>query len=206
MRTISDNELLEVVIGKPNATKLNNWMRNNEIQVSDLGHHDSAIQRLIGVSAANKISAAIILASRISFTRRNSAEAKRIRESQDLYELLSPLMFGLSHEELWVVMLNNSNQVIKVKRISEGGWNYTAMDPKKIFHEALSSGASSIAIAHNHPSGKNIPSEYDIKMTKKVVNAGEMLGLSCLDHIIVTDKDYYSFADNGLIKPMISTP
>jgi DNA repair protein RadC len=105
----------------------------------------------------------------------------------------------LPHEEFWVMLLNRANRVIKKKRISEGGVSGTVADPKLIYKMALEELASGVVIAHNHPSGNLQPSKNDIELTKKLKEAGKFLEVYLVDHLIIADTGYFSFADEGLL-------
>jgi DNA repair protein RadC len=102
-------------------------------------------------------------------------------------------------ECFYVMLLNRANKVLGVKKISQGGVSGTVADPKCIFQAALKANASSVILAHNHPSGNTEPSGADISLTKKMKEAGEFLDLPVLDHVILTDESYYSFADEGTL-------
>ena len=102
-------------------------------------------------------------------------------------------------EESAMIILNRANEIIGYSKISSGGTAGTVVDAKVIFTKALLAGGHSIILAHNHPSGNPQPSEQDIKLTKQLVKAGEVLEIRVLDHIIVTDKGYTSMADEGYI-------
>lgn len=106
----------------------------------------------------------------------------------------------LQHEEFWILLLNRANMVIDTRMISKGGVSGTVVDPKLIFHEALQQKASGIILGHNHPSANPKPSENDLKLTKKIKEAGQFLEISVLDHIIVAGNGYYSFADEGTLE------
>ena len=108
-------------------------------------------------------------------------------------------MMDIPHEEFWILLLNRANRVIKPVQISRGGVAGTVADPKIIFKHALDQLASAIILAHNHPSGNLQPSQADIQLTKKLVEAGKWLDLPVLDHLILSDHAYYSFGDEGKI-------
>ena len=105
----------------------------------------------------------------------------------------------MPHEEFWVIYLNKKNEVIKKANISKGGIDGTIADTKIIFKHAIDQLASAIILCHNHPSGNLKPSNADIKLTKKLKETGIMLDTPVLDHLIVGEKDYFSFADEGII-------
>lgn len=102
-------------------------------------------------------------------------------------------------EESKVLLLNRSNRIIGVKNLSIGGMSSTIIDPKIVYSAALLTGASAIIVAHNHPSGELRPSEKDKQLTAKLEQAGALLDIMLLDHLIITDEGYFSFADEGLI-------
>ena len=134
--------------------------------------------------------------------RRNESEVIRkdkITSSRDAFEIFKSLMGDLPHEEFWLLILNKADRVVKKVRTSEGGISGTVVDPKKVFKSCLELHASSIILGHNHPSGNIQPSEADIKITKKFRDCGVMLDIAVLDHIIIGDDRYYSFADEGSI-------
>lgn len=122
-----------------------------------------------------------------------------IKSSHDVFLCMQPLLGDLNHEEFWVMFLNNSNKVLHRKMMSSGGQTGTVIDSRLIFKTALEFSAVAIILVHNHPSGKLTPSEADKQMTDIVIKGGETLNIKVLDHLIVTEKDYYSFADNGIL-------
>ena len=103
------------------------------------------------------------------------------------------------YEGFWILLLNRANKIIKHVQISEGGVSGTIADPKKIFRLSIENGASGIILCHNHPSGNIKPSEQDLKLTKKIVEGGQLLDINVLDHLIIGDEKYFSFADENLI-------
>jgi DNA repair protein RadC len=123
----------------------------------------------------------------------------KISRSTDAFEIFKSLMGDLPYEEFWILLLNKANRVLKKVRISEGGISGTVVDPKKIFQICLAQHTSSIILGHNHPSGNIQPSEADNKITKKIKDCGIMLDVAVLDHIIIGDDRYYSFADEGTL-------
>ena len=126
-------------------------------------------------------------------------EKAKITSSRDAYDILKGFYYDSMehHEMFFVLLLNRSNKVIGVNKISEGGIAGTVADPKLIFQTALITHASSIILSHNHPSGSTEPSEADIKLTRKINEAGTFLDLPVLDHLILTDEKYFSFKDEG---------
>ncbi|NTW88187.1 MAG: DNA repair protein RadC [Desulfobulbaceae bacterium] len=201
--SLSDAELLSIIIGSgiPGENSLeisrnllsrcgNSLCELWKVNVSDL-------QKIkgIGQKRAVKICAMFALAR-----RRNESEVilkDKISRSNDAFEIFKALIGDLPYEEFWILLLNKANRIIKKVRISEGGVSGTVVDPKKIFEICLAHHATSIILGHNHPSGNLQPSEADTKITKKIRDCGLLLDVAVLDHIIVGDDRYYSFADEG---------
>ena len=124
-------------------------------------------------------------------------ERKQIRCSKDIYDLFLPLMCDLPVEECWILLLNQASKVIDRIRISQGGLAATQVDVRCILREALLKRAVSLVLCHNHPSGNIIPSTDDDRLTRAVQQASEVMNIRLLDHLIVTDGDYYSYSDEG---------
>ena len=127
------------------------------------------------------------------------SKKKKIDSSASVFELMQPLIGELPHEEFWIVYLNNSNKVIQTSQLSKGGITGTLVDIRLALKIALQVGATSIILSHNHPSGILQPSEADKQLTKKLKIASESLDIKVLDHLIITEKTYFSFADQGLL-------
>lgn len=154
-------------------------------------------QRGIGEARAIQVVAAIELGR-----RRLQAEPKEghmISSSVTAYDLLRGSLMDLTYEEFWLLLLDRGNRVRRKERISQGGLHGTVADPKVIYETALRYRASSIVLAHNHPSGQLRPSEEDIRLTRKLVEAGRFLDITVHDHLIITQTGYFSFADNGML-------
>ena len=148
-----------------------------------------------GMGEAKAIS---IIAAMELGRRRNSdeiIEKKKIITSKDIFLLFQPMLSDLPHEELWILFLNNSCRMIDKKRLSAGGLADTTIDVRVIMKMAIEHLASRIALCHNHPSGNPTPSSYDIMATRKIKEGGKLLDIELIDHVIVADNRYYSFAD-----------
>ena len=124
---------------------------------------------------------------------------EKISSSTDVHELMKPELSDLPHEEFWLLLLSRANKVIKKQPISQGGVSGTVADPKLIFGHALNHLASGIILVHNHPSGNIKPSEADKRLTRQLSEAGKLLEITVLDHVIFTDSGYFSFADESLL-------
>ncbi len=129
------------------------------------------------------------------------SDMEKVAGSRDVYDVLQRIWSDrIDHvEEFMVLCLNRANRVLGWAKISQGGLSGTVADPKLIFQVALKSNACSLILAHNHPSGNLQPSEADIHLTRKLKDAGLMLDLPVLDHLIISSEGYYSFADEGLL-------
>ena len=203
--SLSDAELLAIIMGSGNrnesAVELgkrilnsaqNNWNELARYSIQDLS-------KFKGVGEAKAIS--IITALEIG-RRRNAQEIlekPKITSSQDAATILQQQIGDLPTEEFWVMFLNQGNKIIKTEQISRGGITQTAVDVRVIFKRALELMATAIILSHNHPSGNLNPSEADKNITRKIKEASKYLDVQILDHIIVTQKEYYSFADDGIL-------
>jgi len=203
--SLSDAELLSIIIGTgvSGENSLDIAMKSLSICGNNLCEFwkfsVSDLQKIkgIGEKRAVKIAAMFALAR-----RRNESEViikNKISKSQDAFEIFHSLMGDLPYEEFWILLLNRANRVVRKVKISEGGISGTVVDPKKIFQICLEQHATSIILGHNHPSGAVTPSEADNKITKKIKDCGLLLDVAVLDHIIVGDDRFYSFADEGTL-------
>jgi len=203
--TLSDAELLAILISsgtkKKSAVDLGRELlgivNNNLNSLGKLSISDLRQIKGIGPARAVTISAALELGRRRKLSE--LPEILQIKCSKDVADIFQPLLSDLNHEEFWVLFLNRSNRVINRMKISQGGISGTVTDIRIILKKAVEFLSSGIIVCHNHPSGNLIPSESDTKITQKIRDAGNLLDIQLLDHLIISDKDYYSFADNGLI-------
>jgi len=134
-----------------------------------------------------------------SGTRNDTLARQKISSSKDVFYLFQPLLGDLPHEEFWILILNRSNQVVDKVRISQGGISGTVIDTRMILRNAIEKLASGLILCHNHPSGNTQPSEPDKKITEKIQNAANFMEINLLDHIIIADKSFFSFADEGIL-------
>ena len=203
--SLSDAELLSLVIANDTkgfssleaARMLLNSCKDNLGEIARLSATDIVKVSNITIAQATRV----ITAFEIGRRRRASEVVTKVKisSSRDANEIFRSVLTDKPYEEFWIILLNRSNHVIGQKMISEGGISGTVVDPKKIFKIALDNHASSIILGHTHPSGNATPSEADQKITKKLVNAGLLLEISVLDHLIITDDRFYSFADDGAL-------
>ena len=204
-KDLSNAELIAILIGSgtkhESAVQLSKRILHNYgDDLNELGK--LSINQLmeykgIGEAKAIKILAAIEIGHRRRFASSLTTEA--VKNSQAVYELLYPHLGDLNHEEFWIVYLNNSNKVLLSEQLSKGGITGTLVDVRLVMKKALELGAVSLILGHNHPSGTLEPSESDKKLTRKMINASNSLDIKVLDHLIITNESYFSFADNKLI-------
>ena len=202
---LSNAELLAILIGSGNTEdsavelmrKVLNDYHNN---LSELGKASiDELCRFKGIGPAKAIT--ILAASELGKRRKEEGveERQSILSSKDVYECLYPLMCDLPTEECWVLLLNQASKLIDKVKISAGGLSATAVDVRCILREALLKRASAIALCHNHPSGSIRPSREDDLLTKQVAQASECMNIRFIDHVILTDGAFYSYADEGRI-------
>ncbi|HEY0107991.1 MAG TPA: DNA repair protein RadC, partial [Fibrella sp.] len=179
------------------ARKVLEGVGNNLHELAKRSVKDLSKFRGIGEARAISIVAALELGRR----RREQApiERHRITCSRDAYEEVRPYLMDKPHEEFWVLLLNRANEVMRPIQISAGGVSGTVADPRLIFKVGLEYLASGVILAHNHPSGNLTPSQADKDLTRKLKEAGRFLDIPVLDHLIVTDRTYLSFADEGIL-------
>ena len=201
--SLSNAELLAILlrIGKEGMSAVdvarnlldsvdNDLIKLSNLTINDLIQHDG-----IGEAKAIAIMAALELGK-----RRRAAEASlptELKDSRDSFERFLPYIDDMKQEHFLVMYLNQSNHVIDVKCISNGGTTHVIADPKIIFKNALNHGATCLILGHNHPSGNPRPSEDDRQLTKKLVAAGKLLDIAVIDHIVIGNERYYSFRDHG---------
>lgn len=202
---VSDAELIAILLGSGNknetavtlAQRILNKYSNN---LHTLGKLD--VQELIKFKGIGEAKAITLLAALELGRRRQLSqimERTRIQSSNDAYLLIAPIIADLNYEEFWIILLNRANKVIDKRKISSGGVSGTIVDPKIIFKTALEKLASSIVLFHNHPSDNLRPSSADLELTRKIKSGAKLLEISILDHIIIGDSGYYSFADEGVL-------
>ncbi|MBP2617644.1 RadC family protein [Chryseobacterium jejuense] len=202
---LSDSELLAIIMGSGNreesvlelarkilASVNNNWHQLSLLSVKDL-------MKFKGIGEAKAIS--IITALEIGRRRAGQEipEKSIIGNSHDAYAILKNQLSDLRTEEFWAIFLNNSNKVLHTSQLTQGGISQSIVDVRVLFKTALEHFSTGVIIAHNHPSGSLKPSKEDINITQKIKEAGKVLSIQLLDHIIITQDSYFSFSDAGLL-------
>jgi len=202
--SLSNAELVAILIGSGNPEESAVDVAKQILLLADndlnklAGLTVDELKRVKGIGEAKAIS--IVSALELGRRRKRiTSDSFRITSSSDAYDYLAPDLLDLKHEEFWVIFMKRDNKVISKKSISAGGVTGTIADPKIIFKLALDKLASSIIVAHNHPSGNLKPSQADLNITRKIKDAGKLLEISLLDHLILGDQEYYSFADEGVL-------
>lgn len=202
---LSNAELVAILIGSGSrsesavqlskrilASVSNDLHKFSKLSISDL-------QKFKGIGEAKAVS--IVAALELGRRRKSAEPTKKISitSSNDAYQEMLPYLDALAHEQFWILLLDRSNHIIDRVQISSGGVAGTVVDARLIFKPALESLASGIILFHNHPSGNLKPSQQDVAITKKLVIGAKNLDLNILDHLIIADRGYFSFKDEGLI-------
>lgn len=203
--SLSDSELLAIILGSGNnedsavelARKIlasvgNNWQNLSKLSIKDL-------MKFKGIGEAKAISVAATLEIGRRKASQETPEKTSISSARDSYNVFSQHLSDLRTEEFWAIFLNQKNQIVYKTQISKGGISGTLVDVRVLFRIALEHFATSIIVAHNHPSGSLKPSLEDIQITKSIKNAGEILNVTLLDHLIIGDNSFLSFAEEGLL-------
>ena len=203
--TLSDTELIAILIrsGTPDrsalvvAREILLLANDNLSSLAKMHLKDFITVKGIGNTKAITLMAALELGRR---RRLSEAELRtEVSSSKDAFDLMKPLLEDLEVEQFWVLYLNNANKVLAKLNISQGGMTATVVDVRMLLKKALELNATGLILCHNHPSGTLRASEADSKLTEKVKDSAKLMDIQLLDHIIVTDQSYFSFADEGRI-------
>jgi len=202
-KSLSEAELLAILMraGTRNKSALDmakELLTQNDNSLSALAKlsvHELMKIKGIGEAKAVSIAAAMELGRRR--VTENAVQKAQITSSLDAYDLLHPRMRDLMQESFWIILMDRRSKVISVEEIHVGGMSAMVVDPKIIFQRALERKACSVILSHNHPSGTPTPSTEDIRLTEKIKSAGHFMDIKVLDHIIIGEGTYYSFADEG---------
>ena len=201
---LSDAELIAILIGSgsrnESAVDLSKRiLASVDTNLNALGKLSlSQLMQFKGIGEAKAIS--IIAALELGRRRRGEevVELTKITSSKVIFEIMQPIIGELPHEEFWIIYMNNSNKVLSKSQLSKGGITGTLVDVRIVFKTALEIGATALILCHNHPSGTLIPSDADKQITRKLKLAGDSLEIKVLDHLIITETSYFSFADEGI--------
>lgn len=201
---LSDAELIAILIGS--GSRNESAVELSKRILASTGNNLNALGKMslkqlmefkgIGEAKAITIAAAMELGRRRR--EEEGVELKKITSSQAVFDIMQPIVGELPHEEFWVIYLNNSNKVIYKSQLSKGGITGTVVDVRIVFKTALEQNAVAIILCHNHPSGVLLASEQDKQITRQLKQAGQTMSINVLDHVIVTEKGYLSFVDEGI--------
>lgn len=202
---LSEAELIAILISTGNREKTavdlsRDILMESENNLNSLGLLSVAdLMRFKGIGEAKAVT--IVAALELGRRRETSApqERKIFRLSSDAYEYFAPQLADLDHEEFWVIFLKQNNSFIKMERMSSGGMTGTVADIRMIMKRALEERATSIILAHNHPSGSVEPSRADKNLTSRIKQSGKLMDIQLMDHLIISHKGYFSFADKQMI-------
>jgi DNA repair protein RadC len=203
-QVLSDAELLAILIGagsrNESAVDLSKRILSKVENLKALGR--MTLQQLMEFKGIGEAKAVTVLAAMELGRRRGSEEEielKKITSSKAIFDIMQPIIGELIHEEFWVLYLNNSNKVIYKSQLSKGGITGTVVDIRIVFKTAFEQNAVNIILCHNHPSGILQASDADKQITGKLKEAGKILDINVLDHLIITSSGYISFADDGIM-------
>ena len=203
--SVSDSELLAIIMGSGNreesavelARRILNSVENNWHILSQLSIKD--LMKFKGVGEAKAISIATALEIGNRKSQQEVLERQQISSSKDVFEVLQPHLSDLSTEEFWAVFLNHQNKILYKTCLFRGGIASSVADVRVIFKTALEHFSTRIIVAHNHPAGSLKPSQEDINITNKIKEAGNLLEIELLDHIIIAQNKFYSFKEEGIL-------
>ena len=198
---LSDTELLAIILQKGtkeiNVIELSNQLLKNGFNnLYKMSLNELRKIKGMGFAKACQIKALFELNNRYVFSKKNG---KSIQKAKDVYEYFHPKLSRLEKEYFIVIHLDTKNKIIKEETISIGTLNYSVIHPREVFKSAIRESANAVIMIHNHPSGESEPSDEDLEVTKTLIEAGELLSIKILDHIIIGRDSYYSFAEKGLM-------
>jgi len=202
---LSDAELVAILIGS--GSREESAVDLCKRILASVDHNLNALGKLSiaqlmefkGIGEAKAIT--IVAAMELGRRRRleDAVRLDKITSSRSVFDLMQPIIGELPHEEFWILYLNNSNKVIQKNQLSKGGITGTLVDVRLVLKSALEVGATALILCHNHPSGTLFPSQADKDVTLKLKTAAQSLDIKVLDHLIITEKTYFSFADEDIL-------
>ena len=203
--SVSDAELLAIIMGSGNraesavdlARRILNSVGNNWHNLSKLSVKDLMKFKGIGEAKAVSIAAALEMGRRRA--AQDVSERKSLHKSVHVFEFLKPYISDLQTEEFWAVFVNQNNRVLHYSQLTTGGISSSVVDVRILYKTALEHFSTGIFVAHNHPSGNLLPSDEDHRITKQIAEAGKLLNIRLIDHLILNQNSYFSFADEGLL-------
>lgn len=203
--SLSDAELLAIIVGSGSkkesvitlAQRILSSVENNWNELAKLSIKDLCKFNGIGTVKAIEIISTLEIGRRRALQQ--ALKKEKITSAQDAFDIMQPIIGDLDTEEFWTLFLNQSNKILKKEKFSQGGINMTLVDKRLIFKQALELNAIGIILIHNHPSGNLTPSEQDKSLTRDICEAGNLLNISVLDHLIIAQTQYFSFSEEGIL-------
>ncbi|NNE02685.1 MAG: DNA repair protein RadC [Eudoraea sp.] len=204
-RNLTNAELLAILLGSGSKNEsavalAKRILASTNHNLNELGK--VSIKQLMEFKGIGEAKA-VTIAAALEVGRRRDMDvgnrAVKVASSKSVFKLLQPVLGELEHEEFWILYLNNSNSIIHKAQLSKGGITGTLVDVRLVLKKALELGAVALILAHNHPSGTLKPSESDKRITNKLIAASNTMDIKVLDHLIITEKDYFSFADQQIL-------
>ena len=202
---LTDLELISLLLAKgsedKNSMELAGELLNEAGSLREL--RMMSLEEMSQIKGISADKGARVLAG-LELGKRASLEDKRfmplINSTLDVLELMADEMRSLENETVKLLLLNSKHRLIHITTISLGGVNYSSAHPREVYKAAVKFASSGLILVHNHPSGDFLPSEQDITITRRLVEAGEIMGIPLLDHIIIAETGYYSFSEENIIK------
>ncbi len=211
-KSLTNSELLAILLrtGVHGATAIDiaqNLLRQCDNRITELARLEindlAKMQKGLGMAKSVTVLAALELGNRMMKEAHENPD-QIIKSSVDLFNFIAPILIDLNHEEFWAVYLNQRNKVVQKKLIGTGGLTQTTVDLRIIYKWALEYNAVALTLVHNHPSGRLLPSKQDKELTQHISEAGNILRIKVMDHLIVGHNeegrpDYYSFSEHGIL-------
>lgn len=204
MKSLSSSELLAVVLrtgqpGCPVTEMTSELMKQNENKLKVLERRTRAeLMQLKGIGRVKAFQIEAVLEIMRRYNMEKLGDRVQIRSAHDIFQYMHPEAGPLSTEHIWLILLNRANAVVERKLMSQGGTTATVFDLKTILRQIiLTPGVEGVIMVHNHPSGSLRPSPQDDAITRQLAEGCKYLGIKMLDHVIVTQDDFYSYADEG---------
>lgn len=205
VQSLSNAELLAIIIGSGVSGEsavdlMKRLLGNHQQQLHELYRISlSELQKIRGIGKVKAVKIKAALALGVRMASEGAQEKPTVSSSQAAFELLQNDLYQLDHEQFWILYLNRANRLIEKRLQSKGGIAQTVVDIRLVMKRALENSAVSLIVAHNHPSGNLKPSQSDRQLTQKIQKAASYLDITVLDHLILSEKTYFSFADNQLL-------
>ena len=199
LASLSDSELLSILFRKDKLQSARKVLRAADHNLNSLAR--MSVHDIVDCGVSESEAGYVVMAMELG-RRRNfheAAEHAQIKGSKDAANYIRPMIGDLFHEEFWVIYLNRQNQILTTRKLSMGGMTGTVIDVRLVIKSALDLHATSMVFCHNHPSGNLQPSDADRKITRQLKDAGAMMEIPVMDHLIVTSMGYFSFADEGML-------